>query len=271
MKIGLVLSGGGARCLAQIGVLRALEQHQIEVAAIAANSSAAILGALYAACPDADRLYDTVKNIDYASFLDPGGGGGLIGHAGVKELLQAHVPATFEELSIPLAVPTVDIQSGEQLIFNSGPLVLPVCASNALPGLFVPVEYDGHFLMDGGILDNFPVDIIRSMTQVPVIAVDTTLSPSRQLELEHKPNLWERLTAPLSKGAPLTVDILMKAYNITQSRLIELVCAMHPPDYTIRPALGDDIKIQDFGRLDEAVDLGYQAAMQTIAEHNLRP
>jgi NTE family protein len=265
VDIGVVLSGGGARCLAQIGALKALEEHGLRITAISANSSAAILGALYAAGHEADRIVDIVKNIDFKTFFDPDGRGGLIGHAGVEALLREHAPETFEELVIPLAVPAVDIQSAEMLVLKSGPLVPAVCASNAFPGLFTPVEHLGRYLMDGGILNNVPVDVIRTMTTAPVVVVDVRPSPRERIDFGEA-GFWERLTAPFSADQPMpvTVMILMKAYTITQARLIELRYAMYPPDYMIAPELDEDFHIQEFDRFEEAHELGYQKAKEVL-------
>lgn len=259
------MSGGGARCFAQIGALKALEDRGIEIGAIAANSTAAILAAFYAAGMPASTLYELVSELNYSRFFRLDGNGGLLGHEGVAQLLREHVPETFEELEIPLAVPAVDIEGAEMLVFSAGPLIEPICASNALPGLFVPVKHSGRFLMDGGIIDNVPVDLIRPLSDGPVVVVDCRLSPTMSLELhDMEEGLWERAKAAFSSSTPLTFDILMKAYTITQSRLVELTYCMHPPDLTIRPDLGDDFGIQDFGRLDEGFDLGYQAAVSDL-------
>jgi NTE family protein len=134
MKVGLVLSGGGARCFSHIGGLKALEEHGIEVSSIAGSSSGAIIGALYAAGLDADTLYLIIKSINYGSFWRTGAKGGLISHDGLAELVSVHAPKTFEELKIPLAVTTVDIQSAELIVLQHGELTPAVCASNAFPG-----------------------------------------------------------------------------------------------------------------------------------------
>jgi NTE family protein len=266
-RIGLVLSGGGARCFAQIGALKAVDEEGLRVAAITGNSSAAILGALYAACCDAGELEAIVRGIDYATFLDADGSTGLIGHDGVRALLEEHAPATFEELRIPLAVPVVDIERAELLIFKEGPLGPPVCASNAFPGLFTPVEYQGRFLMDGGIVNNFPVDVIRTMTSRPVLAVDVRPSPTAPLDLEKRTpdSLLGKLGALFKHGAPTTIDILMQAYTITQSRLVEITCAMHPPNVWLKPDLPYDLDIQDFSRLDDALEIGYRSVKEAVA------
>lgn len=266
-SIGLVLSGGGARCYAQIGALKAIEEEDLRVAAIAANSSAAIIGAIYASGRDALELETIVRGIDFTSLLDLDGTTGLFGHEGVKELLAKHAKATFEELTIPLTVPAVDIERAELLAFNRGPLAPPVCASNAFPGLLTPAEFGRRKLMDGGIVNNFPVDLIRLMTMQPVLAIDCRPSARAHLDLEKDSpgGLLGKIGALFGKGVPTTVDILMQAYNITQDRVVEITCAMHPPDVRLVPALPDDLDIQDFGRLEEASEAGYRSVKEAVA------
>jgi NTE family protein len=270
MNIGIVLSGGGARCFSHLGGLKALEEHDIRVSSIAGSSSGAIIGALYAAGLDATTLYTIVKRINYGDFWRTGVKGGLISHDGLAELVSVHAPKTFEELKIPLAVTTVDIQSGELIVLQRGPLTPAVCASNAFPGLFAPIKHLDRYLMDGGILNNFPVDIIRTMTTEPVIAFDATVSDKRKLDFEgeeDKPNLLQRMSATF-KGetlpTPLLIDVLVKAYIITQTRLITLRNTMHPPDYVVKPTLPDDLGIESFGRLEEAYQLGYEATVEFL-------
>ena len=269
MRVGLVLSGGGARCFAQIGVLRALEEGGVTVSAIAGASTGGILGALYAAGHRADALQEIVAGVEYSTFLKPGKRSGLIGHGGVRALLEKHLPATFEALHIPLALTVTDIQNAELLVFREGPLIVAATASNAFPGLFTPVEHEGRYLMDGGILDNFPVDVGRMMTHDPILAVDTVPSPRRHLDLggADSSTLVERLTRPLRgelPSIPLMIEVLEKAYTITQSRLIELRNAMFPPQAMLRPELPSDFGVQDFGRLEEAVAHGYEAARRYL-------
>lgn len=270
MNIGLVLSGGGARCFSHIGGLKALEEHGIRPSAIAGSSSGAIIGALYASGLDADTIHTIVKTINYGDFWRTGVKGGLISHDGLAELVSVHAPKNFEDLKIPLAVTTVDIQSGELIVLQHGPLTPAACASNAFPGLFAPIKYLDRYLMDGGILNNFPIDIIRTMTTDPVIAFDATVSDKRKLDFEgeeDKPNFIERLSNTF-KGerlhTPLLLDVLVKAYIITQTRLIELRSTMHPPDYVVKPNLPDDLGIESFGRLEEAYEFGYEATLEVL-------
>lgn len=243
MQIGLVLSGGGARCFAQVGALRALEEQGAEVTAIAGNSAGAIIGAFYAAGHRAEAIAEILCNADYGALLRVKGGAGLSGHENIAAFLAEHLPETFDALKVPLAVPATDIQSAEQVVFSAGPLVPAVCASNAFPGLFLPIEHAGRTLVDGGLLNNFPLDL-----------------PAEDA------GLWGRLKGSFDGRIPMIARVLEKAYTITQSRLIELLAAMHPPDLWIRPALSDDFDIQDFGRFEEAYELGYEAVSRAADE-----
>ncbi len=270
-RIGLALSGGGGRCFAQIGAIKALEEAGYEVDAIAANSTAAIIGALYAACRDAAEVETIVRSTELASFLQPDGSTGLLGHEGIEALLAQYAPDTFEELEIALAVPAVDIERAELLIFRTGPLRPAVCASNAFPGLFTPVEYRGRQLMDGGIINNFPVDVIRTLSTAPVLGIDVRPAAARPLELDKhtRRSLFGKIVSLFGDGLPTTVDVLIQAYSITQSRLVELTCALHPPNLWLRPELPHDLETQDFGRLDEAFAAGHRCVEEALAAGRL--
>lgn len=264
--IGLVLSGGGARCFAQIGALQAIEEEGLRVCAIAANSSAAIIGALYASGHEAAEVAKIVRNIDYAKFFDVDGATGLIGHDGVVELLKKHAPETFEELDIPLAVPAVDIERADLLVFKEGPLRPAICASNAFPGLFIPVRFEGRHLLDGGILNNFPVDLIRTMTSRPILAVDVRPPAARPLALDKEApaSFLAKIGKMFTHGVPISVEILTQAYTITQSRLVEVTVALHPPHVWLRTDLPDDYDVQDFSRFDEGYEIGYRTVREAV-------
>jgi NTE family protein len=203
--------------------------------------------------------------------MDLDGSTGLFGHKGVERLLAENAAATFEELAIPLAVPAVDIERAEMLVFATGPLVPPVCASNAFPGLFVPVEYQGRNLMDGGIINNFPVDVIRTLTSRPVLAIDCRPSLSAPLDLDETSgsSIIDKIGRLFDKGMPRVVRVLMQAYNITQDRVVEITCALHPPDVRLVPELPHDLDIQDFSRMDEAIEAGYRCVKAADAAGRL--
>lgn len=274
MNVGLVLGGGGARGLAHIGALKALKENNITPIAISGCSMGAIIAAFYSSGHSINDMQDIVKHLKYAQFLHFGELGGIIGGQGLEKLLQAHLPESFEDLSIPISMTAVDVQAGSLVVFRSGELVPALRASSALPGLLSPVKHEGRYLVDGGLLNNLPVDIIRSMTLEKVIAVDVSAPPNRALEFEpDKTNLFQNLGAIvtgkknpledlLSRG--LTVELFMKAFDIPQRVLSELRISLQPPDLLIEPKLDRQFGIEDFDRAEEAIERGYEATSQAL-------
>lgn len=122
--------------------------------------------------------------------------------------------------------------------------------------------YGGRYLIDGGILNTTPVDVLRPLTGAPVVAVDVSLPKDMHVELLEEQGLFERLTSPLSE-VTLPLDLVNKAFTIAQGRLAELRLAMHPPDIYIRPELSDMLP-GDYRGLEEATVKGYEAATEVL-------
>lgn len=267
VKVGLVLGGGGARGYAGIGVLRALEQRDIGVQAIAGCSMGGIIGALFAAGFSSERIHDIFRGVDMFHLLDRSRMGGLIGGRGVTRYLEKHLPASFKDLNIPLAVTAVDVQRGKVVVLNRGELLPALRATSALPGLFAAVHHEGHVLVDGGLLNNLPVDIIRTMTLSPVVAVHTAPPPDRKLMFDDERSFWEKVREPVLRGKrPLIFEMMLKTIDIPQAPLTSIRLSLHPPEVLIRPPLDPDLKIEDYGRLDEAVEAGFEAADRKLEE-----
>ncbi|AFZ69549.1 patatin-like phospholipase family protein [Deinococcus peraridilitoris] len=266
---GLVLSGGGARCFAQLGALRALEERGIHPSAIAACSSAAIIGALIAAGYDARTLYRLARRTDFGDMTAVQFGSGLLSSDQIGTWLARRVPEQFEQLRIPLALVAVDIQEGTLHTYRSGALIPAALASNAFPGVFEPVKHDNRTLMDGGILNVVPLDVIRELSSDPVIVVDVASTPARKVNLDRKTGLLAMITRTAHKEMPLPIELMYKAYVITRGAIVEDLYRQFPPDLTIRPPLDQHgIHDADFGSLDEAVDLGYNEANSVLDAHS---
>jgi NTE family protein len=190
-----------------------------------------------------------------------------MGHKGIDRALSEHLPATFGDLEIPLAVSAVDVQEGRLVILREGPLVPALRATSALPGIFTPVEHAGRVLVDGGLLNNVPVDVIGVMTLDPVVAVDVASPPDRKLVFEDQRSFIERLRAPLQEGQrPLTIELFMKAFDVPTTVMTNLRLAAFRPQVLIRPPLDPNLKVEDFNRLDEAMEVGYEAAVAALDE-----
>lgn len=160
MSIGFVLSGGGARGIAHLGVLKALDEMGVKPDKIAGSSAGAIAGAMTAAGYSPDETLDILQTTNLLRFMRPAFSRmGLLKMDRAEELLLKHLPEnSFEALRTTLFVAATDLQDGKSVIFDTGPLVRPLMASCSLPGLFEPVLYQKHYYVDGGVLNNMPLD-----------------------------------------------------------------------------------------------------------------
>lgn len=265
MKIGLVLGGGGARGFAHIGVLQAIEEAGLEPVAIAGCSMGGIVGAMAAAGYGTEDMLRLANETSFSQFLDFGEMGGLIGGKPFSEFFNKHLPPTFGALKMPLVVTTVDVQEGQLLLLRSGPLAPALRATSALPGIISPVRHLNRVLIDGGLLNNLPVDVIRTLTLEPVLAVDVAAPPDRKLRFDDNRDWWKKVTNPFGRNErALTIELFMKAFDIPQRLVTEMRLALHPPDLLLRPTLDPDLKVEDFHKLDQAVRAGYESARHTV-------
>ncbi len=264
-EIVLVLGGGGARGLAHIGVLRALEEADLRVRAIAGCSMGAIVGAFYAAGFTPDEMEEVARGIRYESLLSFGELGGIVGGDGFASLLSEHLPERIDDLSLPLLMTAVDVQKGELVVLTEGSLVRALRATSALPGLISPVRVGDRVLVDGGLLNNLPVDLARTMGDGPVVAVDVAAPHDRRLRFEDDRSFWERLKHVVQPHRALTVELFMKSFDVPQALVTQMRLAISPPDLLIRPDLERDFGVEQFGRIDRALEKGYDAGRAAIA------
>jgi len=263
--IGLVLGGGGARGLAHLGVLRALEERECEIAAVAGCSLGGIVGALIGSGFTSGDVVDVIRDTRLLDLLDLGARGGLVGGKGIRRLLREHVRENFEDLDLPLRVTAVDAQRGTLVILGDGPLVPALLATSALPGILSPVEHLDRVLIDGGLLNNLPIDVIRTMTLAPVVAVDVAPPPDRELDFDRGHGFVDTLRRIGQREfRTLTVELFMKSFDVPQRLITDVRLALTPPELLIRPRLPVNLGVEDFHRLDEAVELGYEAAVEAL-------
>jgi NTE family protein len=159
MKIGLVLSGGGARGVAHIGVIKALEEMGVEISMVSGTSAGSIVGALYANGLKPDAMFEIIKNLSVFRSVRPAWAwSGLLTMDGLRELLLKHIPENrFESLKLPLTVAATEIKKGHIHYFSEGELIPAIVGSCSVPAVFNPVQHQGGLFVDGGLLDNMPV------------------------------------------------------------------------------------------------------------------
>ncbi len=175
-KVALALGGGVARGLAHIGVVRALLELGIPIDAVAGTSSGSVVGAMVAAALSPDQIEAVAKSARWTDIVKP-----VIPRLGLLDatrleglLVKILGNRRIEDLALPYACVAVDIVTGEEVILRSGSLAPAVRASCSMPGFFTPIEIGGRLLVDGGVLDNVPVDVARSLGADFVIAVDVS-------------------------------------------------------------------------------------------------
>ena len=269
-RVGLVLSGGGARGFAHIGVLRVLEEAGIEVDVVAGTSLGAILGALYAHGYRAEDLHLLATTLKWRDIIDLSLQGGLIKGEKLANWLATYLPPTFEELARPLAVTTTDVESGEEVILVEGDLISAVRASSCFPGAFEPVEIGGRTLADGGIINNLPVEAAAFLGATATIASDAT-PPRRSSydEGQYDGNWWERMVANvrLERRSPM-LQMLLRSSDIMQSILTDIQYTMHPADLLVKLDM-PEIRVESFREYDRIVALGEEAARRAFAAAGL--
>jgi NTE family protein len=168
LKTGLVLSGGGARGIAHIGVLKALEEFGVEADCVAGTSAGSIVGSLYAYGYKPDEILEIIVGTSvFKSLKLAWTWRGLISLAGLTEILLKYMPENrFEALKKPMTIAATEIRKGKSVYFSQGELIPAILSSCCVPAVFDPIAFDGGLYVDGGILDNLPAHTIRDRCEV---------------------------------------------------------------------------------------------------------
>ena len=243
-KLGLALSGGGTRGLAHIGVLKAFQEERIGFDCVAGTSFGSLVGALYCAGVSIDDMVEAAKHItrkDIVSRLWVGSDAGNIAKA-VNPFLENK---TFKDLIVPFAAVAVDITDGQEVVLKKGNVSKAVSASCAVPALFKPVEMEGMLLVDGGLLNNMPADVCRTMGAEIVIGVD----------LNHN-----RGQGTTSKKIG---NILLATWNIALKS--NMYKGQMNSDLIIEPELSE-FNRTSLKDVDAMVEEGYRAAKEKMVE-----
>ena len=179
MKIGLALSGGGARGIAHIGVLKALDEMNVRIDVIAGTSAGSIVGALYAYGHKPDQIFEIIKTLSiFRSVSFAWTWSGLLTMDGLKELLHKQIPENdFRALKIPLTVAATEIRKGHIHYFTEGELIPAVVSSCSIPAMFNPVNFNGGQFVDGGVLENLPAKPIRDKCDLLIGSHCNHISP----------------------------------------------------------------------------------------------
>jgi NTE family protein len=286
-RLGLVLSGGGARGIAHVGVLKVLERERIPVDVIAGTSMGAIIGGLYASGMSAATLerellplaWDRVfasrverqqlsqrrkeEDFEFSAVVELGMRDGevrvpqsTLSSRGLETLLRRYtLPVRevqdFDRLPTPFRAIATDMENGQQLVLAQGDLALALRSSMSVPGLFAPIELRGRILGDGGLVNNLPVDVARSLGAQRLIAVN--------------------VGTPLAGRETLSslVGVTAQMINIlTEQNVQRSIASLWEDDVLVTPDLGT-LSSADFNRSRELIEAGERAAEAML--ERLRP
>lgn len=247
-KIGLALSGGGARGFAHIGVLKVLAEHNFKFDMIAGTSAGAIVGGCLATGMTPVEIEEMAAKVGYFTMVRPSfSPKGALSNAPMGDFLRRELPVErFEDLKIPFAAVTFDLVSGiEAVLRDEGDLIDAIRASCAVPGVFTPIDYAGRILVDGGVTSVLPVDAVRSLGAEVVISIDVLACGS---------NFTSMPKTAVGIMIRSAITLIRSASYDQKSR----------SDFNIEPQIAH-LRPDQIGKRKEFIELGEAVAREDIA------
>lgn len=245
-KVGLALGGGAVLGAAHVGVLKAIEEHDIKISFIAGTSIGAFVAAFYAfnkKSVDISEIASKLKWIDVSEISLSRYG--LLSNEKLGELIKEYVGGKkIEDAEIPLAMIATDIASGKKVVIKKGPLAKAVMASTCIPGIFNPVEFEKKLLVDGGIVENIPINTVKEMGADYVIGVD--LNAKNQYE---KPGN--------------ILDVIINSFHFTLMAAAKY--QTESADLLITPDLSD-FNMTDPDQVEDLIEQGYKDAKKALEQ-----
>lgn len=244
MKIGIVLSGGGIRGIAHLGVLKAFSNHGIQFSHISGTSAGSIAGSLFAAGIDPEEGLDIFLKTKLWQFIRPALGSlGLINIENTGNIFKKYFPEdSFESLKIHLTIATVNFSQGKLVYFTKGPLIRAIQASSCIPGAFKPITIDNQMYVDGGVLNNFPVEPLMKECDFIIGSSCNNLQPVEKIT---------GITELITRAGVMSVNHDMER----KSKYCDIM---------IEPAGLGTINTFDVKRAEEIYWLAYEETLKTI-------
>jgi predicted acylesterase/phospholipase RssA len=276
--VGVVLSGGGARGFAHIGVIKAIREHGWLIDEIGGASMGAIIAAQYATGRSVAEMIalnrrEFADNRDFDMTLPMAALNTAA--ATVRRMRRMFGDAQIEDLPVGYFCVSTNLSRARSIVHDHGPVWLWTRTSCSIPGLAPPVPYAGDLLVDGGVLNNLPADVMRERCNGLVVGVDVTPGVDLQTTVESRPHmsgwplLWERLTPSARVTAfPTIVDILSRTALVGSMRDAARMQA-HCNIY-LKPRV-ERFRMSDFREIDALVDEGYRAAQSALTAQQAKP
>jgi NTE family protein len=283
-NVALVLSGGGARGIAHIGVIEELERRGFKITSIAGTSMGSLIGGVYAA-GKLKELKEWIYTLDKGKIFRMVdftlSKQGLIKGDKVLKKMKDYIPDTnIEELPLPFAAVAVDLISRREVVFREGSLYHAIRASIAIPSVFTPVKEDHRLLVDGGVLNNIPLEYVERIDGDKLIAVNVNADiPARKpvvldMEGEAKQSSYLHKTrefySHLRKSNPGAgaenlgyFALLTRTLDLMTARMADTALQMHTPDILMNISR-DSCTMYDFYKAEEMVETGRRVASESL-------
>lgn len=239
-KIGIALSGGGARGIAHLGLLKVLEENQIKPDIISGTSAGSMIGAFYSGGYEIEEIIEIVKNNDFFGISNIlFGKQGIFDMKNFEKLFLKYFPENnFSTLKIPLFVTATDVINGKTVYFSEGELSKALMASSCIPVIFQPITYQGMTLIDGGVLNNFPIEPLQKRSDILIGSHVNAMST--QLQHIHMKDMMDR------------------SFHLAMS--VSIKDKIQPCDLFFEPPDMSRFSIFDMKKADEIFNFSYQFA-----------
>ena len=288
MKIGLALGSGAARGFAHVGILKAFHEAGVKPYAITGSSMGALIGGIYASGYSIKKIEEFIKNLDFSvfkNFVDfKISKAGLVDGKKIEEFLESVIDIReMSKLETKFACVATDTLTGVEVIFDKGDLIKAIRASISFPGVFVPVYYEGMFLIDGGIKNPVPVDLLPKECDIkiavdvgPFVVKDKLIKKYlTQKPVSHKNNIYDSFNKLVKHifninnnekiKYPSLLETLVQTIAIMQQSIYEYKIKNIENVIEIRPDL-DKYKLIDFNKAAEIMEIGYKEGKKIVKE-----
>jgi len=279
-SIALVLSSGGSKGLAQIGVINELEREGFEITSISGSSIGSVIGGLYA-MGKLKEYTDWVKTLDRRAvwgLLDfTVSKSGLLKGEKVFEKMKTFIPdVPIEDMNIPFSAVAADILNEKEVVFTSGSYYDAVRASISIPDIFTPVKYEDTILVDGGVLAPVPIEFVERHENDIVVVVnlygdgnEAVSTPVKHEQSEKSVNILQSLRKLISSGDKRDIGFFT-LFDVTTKAMIHRIAkqsiAYHKPEIVINIP-SNSASTFDFHKADELIEIGENAARKSIDKY----
>lgn len=286
--VSLVLSSGGARGLAHVGVIEELENRGYQIGEIAGCSAGALVGGMYAAgkLPEFKDWICNLDRIDVFSLMDfTFSSRGFIKGEKVYNALKQVVPdCDIEDLSVPFSCNAVEVHSGKEYVFKKGSLYKAIRASGSIPSVFLPAKMEKHHFIDGGVLNPVPISLISDPINTLVVVVDVNgleedfISPPKKdaagKQLIKLPSWLKEYQAKMRQFFPedkkedtktsySSLELVTRSFDLLQDRFCELLLEKYPVDVKIKVSRKQAGTLE-FHRSAEMIEIGRLKAKEAL-------